>query len=225
MKKEDICKLMYTDSRIFTSSEGKIKSAISLLQRFGVEGEVLSKSLGRQPRLLSNSREKIVESLKLAEDLGINKGSRMFATAMRCICGVSKENAERRLQCLSSSGFSEKQVSELLKRWPLILGCSEENMKHRVDFLVKYVGISLDNLVKYPVLFGYSLEKRVLPRYRVMEALKSMQMLKIELICPHIYCLTEKRFLEKYVNKNADSSILLDIYHCGKVDHQQGDPQ
>jgi hypothetical protein len=46
-----------------------------------------------------------------------------------------------------------------------------------------------------------------------MEALKSMQV-----ISPQIFMSTGKCFLHKYVNKNADFSILMDIYHRGKVE-------
>jgi hypothetical protein len=44
-------------------------------------------------------------------------------------------------------------------------------MKRNVDFVVNSVGLPLADLVKYPNLFDYSLEKRIIPRYRVMEAL------------------------------------------------------
>jgi len=218
MKEEDIAKLVISNARIFNISEDKLKSAISLLQKLFGEGQALSELIATQPRFLTVSEETVLESFKQAEDLGCQKGSKMFASVMRSILGTGKEQLERRLQCLSSC-FSEKQVLELLRRWPLILGYSEENVKHHVDFLVKSVGFPSDYLVKYPAMFGYSLEKRIIPRYRVMEALKSVQVLKTELICPHIYSLTEKRFWEKYVNKNADSAILRDIYHSGKVDY------
>jgi len=218
MKEEDIAKLVIANARIFTSREDKLKSAISLLQKSGFKGQELSELVAREPLFLSASEEKVLESFKQAEYIGCQKGSKLFARVMKIILLIGKEKLERRLQHLSCLGFSEKQVLELL-RWPLILGYSEENVKRHVDFLVKSVGLPLDCFVKYPALFGYSLEKRIIPRYRVMEALKSTQVLETELIGPRIFCCTEKCFLEKYVNKNADSSILLDIYHSGKVDY------
>lgn len=153
-------------------------------------------------------------SIKQAEDLGFNKGSKEFAYTLRAILGTTKENVERRLQYLSSLG-----LAEVLRRWPPILGISEENVKLQMDFLVKSAGIPLADLVKSPALLGFSLEKRMIPRHRVMEALKSVQEFKTETISPSIFMLTEKRFLEKYVNKNANSSILRDIYDRGKVGH------
>jgi mTERF domain-containing protein len=91
---------------------------------------------------------------------------------------------------LSSLGFSEKQIS-LISRWkPTILALLEENLKRHVDFLVKSAGLTFDDLVKDPTLFEYSLEKRVIPRYRVIEELKSMQVLKTNMQLPSIVKLT-----------------------------------
>lgn len=95
MKGEDLCKLIYRDSKIFDFSEARIKSSILFIQKLGVEGEALSKLLGREPRFLSTSHERVMRSFKLAEDWGLNKGSKMFVAAVRAISGVSKENAEK----------------------------------------------------------------------------------------------------------------------------------
>lgn len=68
--------------------------------------------------------------------------------------------------------------------------------------------------MKYPNLFSFSLVKRIIPRHRVMEACKSMQ---VRGSLADIARLTEKAFLEKYVNKNAEFSYLWDIYKGGKA--------
>jgi mTERF domain-containing protein len=81
-----------------------------------------------------------------------------------------------------------------------------------VDFLVKTVGLQLADILKYPDLFANSLETRMIPRYRVLEAIKSMQVSKRKMCFPRIIGLTEKRFLEEYVNSSAEfSSVLQDI--------------
>jgi hypothetical protein len=122
MRVEDISKLIYTDSRIFQSSDSRLKTGISLLQRLGFEGKALSHLLSRQPRLLTTSEEKVIESIKLAEDMGVEKGSKKFANALRSFLGIRKESLDGRLQCLSSLGLSEKQISELLMGSPYIWG-------------------------------------------------------------------------------------------------------
>jgi len=227
MKKEDIAKLLFIEANIFNSSDRKHKSAISVLQNLGIEGEALSELLARLPRLLTVSEEKVIESFKQVEDLGFKKGSKMFAIALRSILGLGEENLNRRRQFLISLGFSENEVLDLCRKRPSILCEKEEKVKRNVDFVVNIVGLPLADLVKYPHLFGYRVETRMIPRYRVMEALKSMhvQVPKTKgASFPQIVILTEERFLEKYVYSNAESSsFLLDIYHgrreIWKTDH------
>jgi mTERF domain-containing protein len=214
---EDITKIINKDALIFSAREDKLKSTILLLQRLGVEGQALSELVGTQPRLLRTSEENVMVSFKQAEDLGLKKGSKKFAETVRVICGTRKETLERRLQCLISLGFSENQVSEMSRRHPMILGLTEENLKCHVDFLVKSAGLTFADLVKHPTMFRSSLEKRLIPRHRVIESLKSMQMWKTEVYFPKIARLSEKRFLEIYVDSNAESSVLRAIYHCGKA--------
>jgi len=219
MQEEDISKLVSNYALIFNSREDKLKSATSLLQRLGVEGKALSHLVVKQPLLMRTSEEKVMESFKQAENLGFKKGSKPFAVAMRAFLGLGKEKLERKLHCLSSLGFSNEQILELPRREPRILGLSEEKLKRNVDFLVNSAGLPLADLVKYTNLFSLSLEKRIIPRYRVIEALKSMQVQELKRVTTlrDMVRLTEKDFLEKYVNKNAKSSVLWDIYHGGKA--------
>jgi mTERF domain-containing protein len=219
MKKEDIAKLLFKEANIFNSSDRKHKSAISVLQNLGIEGEALSELLARLPRLLTVSEEKVIESFKQAEDLGFKKGTNMFAFALRALLGLGEENLNRRRQFLISFGFSENQTSDLCRRRPSILRIREEKVKLNVDFVVNILGLPLADLVKYPALFEYSVETRMIPRYRVMEALKSMHVQVPKKKEASIFMLTEKRFLENYVYSNAESSsLLLDIYKetCGE---------
>lgn len=226
MKKEDITKFLLVGASTLTSSIRRHKSAISVLQNLGIEGEAMPELLLRQPRLLTATEEAAKESFQQAEDLGFKKGTKMFAIALRSIYGLGMENLNRRLKLLISLGFSENQISDLCRRRPSILRVSEEKLKHNVNFVVNIVGLPLAYLVQYPNLFGYRVETRMFPRYRVMEALKSMDLeLPKKKVAKfgRIVRLREELFLEKYIYSNAESSFLLDIYHgrrkiC-KADH------
>jgi len=220
MKEEDIAKFVCRSARIFNSREGRLKSGLSLLQRLGVESHALSELVATQPRLLAASEEKVIESFKQAEGFGFKMGTKSFANVLRAIFGARKENLDQRLQCLISLGFSGKQISDILMKRPTTLGLSEEKMKRSVDFLVKTVGLSLDDFVKNPFMFAYNLETRIRPRYRVMETLRSMQVQvsKREMSFPNIVNLKEERFLKKYVDSNAESSFLRDIYQRAKLE-------
>lgn len=215
MNQEDICKLLLARAKVFETAEDKLNSKFSLLQRLGVKGQELSELVGRVPALLTSSEEKVLELFKHAEDFGRPKGSKMFARFLHVISWAGKENMDRRLRCLNSLGFSKKQIWEILRRRPNILLLTEENLKHHVDFLVKFAGLTLADFDKDPLLFQLSLEKRVIPRCRVIKALESMG-LKTKMHFRHILRMSEKSFLEIYVDSNEKSSVLLDIYRCVK---------
>eukprot|EP01018_Ginkgo_biloba_P022645 Gb_26175 [translate_table: standard] len=213
MDDKGIAKLIFTDSKVFNMSlERRLKTAISFLREFGMEGEALSHLLAKQPRLLTISEKKISDAFKQAEKFGLTKGSKLFSIALHVIIAIGKENLERKLLHLKSVGFSEEEALELCKRMPGVLGLSEEKVKRNVDFVVKSVGLPITVIVKYPILLTCSLETRISPRYRVVEALKSMKLWKTEKIFPQIVMLPEERFLERYINPYSESSLLRDIY-------------
>lgn len=217
MKEEDISKLLISNTLLFDVEEDKLKSTISLFQGLGLEGQVLSELVATQPSVLMIPAEKIMKSFKQAEDLGFKKGSTMFAYALREILGGGVKTLGQRLQCLKSLGFSEEQISELSSRDPRFLGISEEKMRTFVDFMVNYVELPLADLVKFPLLWSFSLEKRIIPRFRVMEELTSGQVQESKIPFIRIFHMTEKRFLDKYVNRNSKSSTLRTIYYGGKA--------
>lgn len=80
---------------------------------------------------------------------------------------VSRKIKHRsKLQCLSSLGFTERQVLDLPRQQPWVLGLLKEKLKNNVDFLVNSVGFLLVDLVKCPCLLGNSLETRMIPLCR-----------------------------------------------------------
>lgn len=91
-------------------------------------------------------------------------------------------------------------------------------MKNNADVLVGSAEISLDGFPKYPTFLGYGLQRTMISRYRVMVALKSMQVLKTEMGFPRVLNLSERSFLEKYLKWNAKSfSTLQDFYRGEKA--------
>lgn len=218
VKEKVIAKIVDSDSKTFNSSEDRLQSAISVLKRLGIERNPSSESMVKQPYLPSTPVEKVMESLKLAEDLRFRKGSKMFPDVAGAILGIERENLDRKLRCLSSLGFLGKQISDLWRRRPCILGLSVEKLKNNADVLVGSAEISFDGFFKYPTLLGYGLQRMMVSRYRVMVALKSMQVLETEMGFPRDLNLSERSSFEKYLKWNAKSfSALQDVYRGEKA--------
>lgn len=109
MEEKVITEIFDSDLMTYNSSEDGLKSAISLLKRLGIERNASSESVARQPHLPTTSVEKVMESLKLAEGLGFRKGSKMFTDVAGAILEIERENLDRKLRGLSSSGFLGKK--------------------------------------------------------------------------------------------------------------------
>eukprot|EP01018_Ginkgo_biloba_P026596 Gb_12368 [translate_table: standard] len=213
MKGKDIAKLISNNARIFNMNlERRLKASISVLHECGFQGEALSKLLAKQPRFLTTPTEKIIESFEQAEKLGFSKGSKMFDIAFDVIIATGKDKVDQKVEHLKSLGFSDQELLLLCRRRPAVLSLSEEKVKRNVDFLVESIGLPLGIIAKTPFLLSCSLEKRLIPRYRVAEALKLMPVLKKRSSFPRIVLLTEEKFLKTFVDSYPEFSVLRDIY-------------
>lgn len=212
LREEDLRKIISANARIFNKNlEYTMKTSVPLLREYGFQGNALSELLTKQPHLLITSAKHITEAFELAGNLGLTKASKMFAYVFQLIISTGRDNTVRKLQNLQGFGFSEEQVKTMCKRMPCIMGITEENMKRTMDF-INSVSLPLSDVVKYPVILSCSLETRLIPRYRVIEALNSMSLSKKPRSFPISVTLSEKDFLKKYLDCYAESSELLTIY-------------
>lgn len=76
--------------------------------------------------MLMAQEEKVMKSFRLAEDLGFKPGSKKFVVEVHGTFNLAKETLEERLQCLSSLGFSKKEISQTIDRDQSILRLSNE---------------------------------------------------------------------------------------------------
>ena len=67
-----------------------------------MEGEAFSKLLARYPAIVISSKERVKESFKHAEYIGLKKGSKMFSTGVRAILTTRKEKLGQKQQFLSN---------------------------------------------------------------------------------------------------------------------------
>lgn len=212
LQEEDLKKIISANARIFNKNlDDTMKTSVPLLREYGFQGNALSELLTKQPHLLITSAKHITEAFELAGNLGLTKGSKMFAYVFQLIISVGRDKTVRKLQYLQGFGFSEEQVKTMCKRMPCIMGITEENMKRTMDF-INSVSLPLSDVVKYPVILSCGLETRLIPRYRVIEALNSMSLSKEPRSFPVSVTSSEKDFLKKYVDSYAESSVLLSIY-------------
>ncbi|PUZ61221.1 hypothetical protein GQ55_4G258700 [Panicum hallii var. hallii] len=151
-------------------------------------------------RIFTMKPELLKETVQRAEELGVERGARMFRRALAVVAFTDSEVVARRIRLLHNAGFSKDDVLAIARKQPLVLGLSEQKVQVNVDFLMKDVGLEVSYIVRRPVLLMYSVERRLLPRHCLLKVLREKGLLKGE---PDYYgtaSMGEKIFVEKYVH-------------------------
>lgn len=93
---------------------------------------------------------------------------------------------------------------EMFRTIPGLLRNSEEKLKIAVEFFLNDVKFERSILVRRPICLMLSMEKRVIPRYRVLQVMKSKRLLKKEPSFVTVLSLPEEEFLEKFISRFRD---------------------
>ncbi|CAH2047986.1 unnamed protein product [Thlaspi arvense] len=107
----------------------------------------------------------------------------------------SEQNIWNSMETFIGLGFSRDEFESMLKRFPQWIGLSGERVKKKTEFLVKKMDWPLKALV-----FGLSMEKRIVLRCYVMKALLSKRLVGSKFTpMPSVFAITDEAFLYKYV--------------------------
>ncbi|KAF5737866.1 hypothetical protein HS088_TW13G00757 [Tripterygium wilfordii] len=204
------------DNRV-VQSESKLSSNIAFLESCGIVGSQLSQLLKRQPRLFCSAESSLKDLVSRAFNLGFSVDSRMFVHALYTVSCLSDATIERRLKLLRSFGYSGDECMEMLKAAPALLRTSDKKLKQGMKFFLFTVKLKKEVLVGRPSFLMYSLEDRVIPRYRVIQIMKSKRLLKKEPSFLRTVKLTEDVFLEKYISKFRDHAEELLVAYKGHM--------
>ncbi|EOA34091.1 hypothetical protein CARUB_v10021598mg [Capsella rubella] len=109
-------------------------------------------------------------------------------------------------------GFSRGEFVMLVKRFPQGIGLSAETVKKKTEFLVKKMNWPLKALVSNPAVLGYSMEKRIVPRSNVINALMPKGLIGNELpSISYVFICTNQVFLNRYVKKHEDKQLVTEL--------------
>uniref|UniRef100_A0A5B7AU68 Mitochondrial transcription termination factor family protein n=1 Tax=Davidia involucrata TaxID=16924 RepID=A0A5B7AU68_DAVIN len=153
-------------------------------------------------------------------DMGFSTDSRMLVHAVYTVSCMSIETFTRKLEVFRSFGFSKDECMEMFRRAPGLLRTSEEKLKLGFEFFMNHTKFEKSVLVLRPMCLMHSLEERVIPRYRVLQILKSKKLFnKKEPSFINVLNLSEKEFLEKFISKfGDDAEELLATYRGDSLD-------
>ncbi|PON86635.1 Mitochodrial transcription termination factor [Trema orientale] len=200
---------------IIWSDPQRFLANYTFLEGCGIVGPQLALILKRQPNVFLMQESKLRELVSRVSDLGFPLGSKMFAHGIYAVNGLSKETTKKKLDLVCSFGFSEGECLEMFVRAPLLFRASEEKLKFGIDFFLNTVEFKKLLLIHSPWVLMCSMEKRVIPRFKVLQVLKSKRLFNRE---PSFYIMlqcTEAAFLENFILRFKDDAEELLVAYKG----------
>lgn len=179
----------------------------------GIPARSISKLLVLQPKVIMQSKERMVYAFETVKEKGIDPKEPSFVHALRAICSMSKSNWEKKVEAFRSLGWSGEDVLNTFRKCPLCLACSEKKLRCLMDFYVNTMKLDSKTIIRNPKLLLFSLDKRISTRYQVLKVLESKKLIKEDKKIVWVLNISEKKFLEEYITKHMDKvPSLLDMY-------------
>ncbi|WOL08662.1 hypothetical protein Cni_G17415 [Canna indica] len=178
----------------------------------GISEERLSLVVRKNPNFIVRKLDSLHALVSRSDELGMDRKSKMFLWTLYCLHGLKKEGFDAKCKLMMRLGWSQSDLSTAVRKAPNIFRISKVELQKKMDFLVNEGGYTPSCVAKQPMLLFFNLEKRVIPRFRLIEALKSKGLWPAKRKLLSILKLPDKKLMEKFVLPFKEKSPeLLDI--------------
>ncbi|GJN22289.1 hypothetical protein PR202_gb09844 [Eleusine coracana subsp. coracana] len=166
----------------------------------GLNDSEISKLLMLAPIILLEPQN-AKDIVECADKLGVPRDSPMFKHALKAIFLASPARINAKLDFLKKAlGCSEAEVNIAVRKLPHIVSWTEVKLIPTVKFLKMEVGLDPNYIVRRPAVLSYSLKKRLMPRYFVLQALKAKGLLKKDVDFYNVVSQIEKKFTKRFLD-------------------------
>ncbi|XVF61733.1 hypothetical protein PTKIN_Ptkin08bG0154200 [Pterospermum kingtungense] len=189
----------------FIARDGLLKLSrnIEYVQSCGIVGSQLSRLLTRQPRIFRMREPALRDLVSRVLEMGFSTNSRMLVHAIHTMNCLSEKTFKKKWELFKSFGFSDDDCANMFRKTPGVFRVSGEKLKLGIEFYINVAKVDKNVLVSRPFLLMSSLEDRVIPRYRVLQVIKSKKLLKTDLSFLYVLDFTESEFL-KFMSRFPD---------------------
>jgi mTERF domain-containing protein len=188
-----------------------IVANINLMTDFGFCDTNIARLLQTRPSIFGSND--LIKSLEEVKGLGFNPSMTTFVVALMAKKCMTKKLWNQKVDVFKKWGWSDEDVLEAFKRQPQCMLTSIDKINAVMSFWVNQLGWDATAIVKQPGVFGSSLERRIEPRATVLQYLLKNGLLKNKASITIPILVTDKLFLERYINRyKEESSYLLKLY-------------
>ncbi|KAJ6801804.1 transcription termination factor MTERF8, chloroplastic-like isoform X2 [Iris pallida] len=181
-----------------------IASKIAVLKRHGLSDADVATLVVRGQSFFRRSAASMGSLLTMAQELGFPRGSPMLVLSLSCFSGISTETLKARMEIYRSFGWSQELIDSALLKFPFFIRLKEENVRRKMKFLVGRAGCTSEYVARRPVLLGYSLEKRLIPRHLVLEILKSEELIERDRDLYGVMVRSTHNFVRNFITPHED---------------------
>ncbi|KAK9912678.1 hypothetical protein M0R45_036529 [Rubus argutus] len=215
---KDVVSVFKLCSRMFPIKN--VVQNIMFLRELGMPSFCIS--LFIRTRLLILNHEKLGEVMREVREMGFNLEKSVSVLAIVALgCKNSKSTLNRSRQVFMMRwGWSEDDVLSAFMKFPKCMTVSEKKLMQVMEFLVNKMGWSSRMIAKHPLVWSYSLDKRIIPRCSVVKVLLLKGLIKENFSVSSVLCCTEKHFLNTFVYRYLNQVPELQNVYQGKVDIQ-----
>ncbi|KAJ4828500.1 hypothetical protein Tsubulata_012465 [Turnera subulata] len=227
----DFLKSIYlSDEKIFTALKRttwiltddhskNLRPNIELLRELGVPRAYLSSLLTHFPEAPLQRHELFSKAVDEVMEMGFDPKKSSFVLAVHSLCGEANKSLWQRCFEVYSKrwGWSNDEILMAFRRHPHCMMLSEKKIMKAMDFFVNKMGLPSTDIVNCPTALFFSLEKRTIPRCRVVNVLVSKGLkegFRLNSVLPP----TEKDFLRRFVTRFEEEVPELMSVYRGKVD-------
>ncbi|OMO87127.1 Mitochodrial transcription termination factor-related protein [Corchorus olitorius] len=180
---------------------------VAVLIEHGVPDSHIMTELVDHPRIFVPNHDKFRTTVEEVEKLGFNPLKHNFLLAIRALVQLSKSTWKRKFNVLKKWGWSGKEIVSAFAKYPLFMTLSEHKIAATMNFMVNTMGWKSSVMANRPILLTFSLERRIIPRCSVLQALISKGLIEKTDVGLLIES-TEKVFLERFVTPYEDPYLL-----------------
>ncbi|TMW95543.1 hypothetical protein EJD97_008679 [Solanum chilense] len=177
---ENVVKIIKKSSWLLRCHVTKtIAPNVLLLHDVGLSDEKIRKFILQNPKRITRNLGCLKDVIhRVEKDLGIPRESRTFFNGIAAIVSFRQSTLAKKIDVYKSFGWSDEHIRTMTRNYPSCLSSSEVRICKQLTFLMNEVGCTSEYLASHSRLFTHSLEKRVIPRYRVLKILNEKHLKK-----------------------------------------------
>ncbi|KAI5057867.1 hypothetical protein GOP47_0027882 [Adiantum capillus-veneris] len=190
--------MVRSQSLVRVSVEKRLKPLCEILCKKGVSKFAIGKLFVDHPYLFAASEAKFLEKIQVIEEFGLDLSTKNGVRALSLWSRYSVQKLRSKRDFLKTLGLTHEEATFMVRKMPCVLSQHEEKVKRKYEFYRYTTKLSLEYMMNSSALFTCSLEKRVLPRWAILQDLKERGLLKKPVSFAATVALPNKQFAKRF---------------------------